>query len=126
MKTASRGDILLDAIFDDVDQRLNPDGEECWHCGGDGVTYDCIDGCCVDAEAGCEDCARPRIECRLYTGRRARAVREEVIKSNDVDIAIAWLKSIDRWHGGITEEQIKAELSKAAEKLAPCGPGSSV
>ncbi len=31
-----RGTILLDAIYDDVDQRLNPDNEECWHCGGEG------------------------------------------------------------------------------------------
>ena len=114
----TRGEVLLDLIYDEVDQRLNPDGEECSHCGGEGATYDCIDGCCVDAESGCSDCERPCLECKLYAGRRARAVREEVIKANDVDVAAAWLKSIKRWRDGITEDQIRAELVAAAEKLA--------
>lgn len=31
--------------------------EECGNCGGEGVTYDCIDGQCLDAEIGCDLCA---------------------------------------------------------------------
>lgn len=112
-----RGEILLDMIYDEVNQRLNPDGEECWHCGGEGETWDCIDGCCVDQDIGCPLCRRDCIECKLYAGRRAKAVREEVIKSNDVGIATAWLKSIGRWSDGITEDQIKAELVKANTTL---------
>lgn len=110
----SHGEILLDMIFDEADQHLNPNGEECWHCGGEGATYDCIDGCCEDAESGCEKCERPCIECKLYAGRRAKFVHEEVIRSNDVRIATAWLKNIGRWHDGITEEQIKEQLAAAA------------
>jgi len=34
------------------------DGHDCGNCGGDGVTYDCIDGFCVDAESGCDMCER--------------------------------------------------------------------
>jgi hypothetical protein len=114
----TRGEVLLDLIYDEVDQRLNPGGEECWYCGGEGATYDCIDDCCVDAESGCPDCERPCLECKLYAGRRARAVREEVIKANDVDIATAWLKSIKRWRDDITEDQIRDELARVIEKLA--------
>lgn len=32
------------------------DGEECGQCGGEGYTYDCIDGCCLHAEEGCDLC----------------------------------------------------------------------
>lgn len=32
--------------------------DSCPNCGGEGVIYDCIDGCCEDAESGCELCER--------------------------------------------------------------------
>jgi hypothetical protein len=70
-----KGERILDVIYDEVDGRLNPDGEECWYCGGEGETYDCIDGCCLDAERGCPDCARRCLECFLYAGRRHRQAR---------------------------------------------------
>lgn len=41
---------------DQYDDEL--DGESCGNCGGEGFTYLCIDGCCVDAEEGCDLCAR--------------------------------------------------------------------
>lgn len=41
---------------DQYDDEL--DGEDCGNCGGEGFTYHCIDGCCVNAEDGCELCAR--------------------------------------------------------------------
>lgn len=34
------------------------DDDECGNCGGEGVTYDCIDGCCMNAEDGCDLCMR--------------------------------------------------------------------
>lgn len=34
------------------------DDEECWNCGGEGETFDCFDGFCLDAEIGCELCTR--------------------------------------------------------------------
>lgn len=114
MDQLTRGERILDYIYDDVDQRLNPGGEECWHCGGEGYTFDCIDGCCLDAEVGCEDCSRDCVECKIYAGQRAKAVREEVIKSNSVEVATAWLKSVGRWRDDITEDQIKAQLADAA------------
>lgn len=120
-----RGEVLLACIYDDVDNRLNPGGEECWHCGGEGETYDCIDGCCVDAESGCPDCARPCIECRIAAGQRAKAIREEVIKSDDIDIARAWIKEQGRLRADTTDDMIreqmaaaKAELEKTAQPTA--------
>jgi hypothetical protein len=117
MNDRTRGEIMLDFIYDEVDQRLNPNGEECWNCGGEGATFDCIDGCCVDAESGCEDCERPCIECKINAGLRAKAIREEVIKSNDIETAIAWIKSVGRWRDDITHESVRAELELAADKL---------
>ena len=114
----TRGEYMLDLIYDEVDQRLNPSGDECWNCGGEGMTYDCFDGCCVDAESGCPDCERPCVECKINAGIRAKAVREEVIKSGDVGIAVAWLKQIGRWSDDITDNQIKAQLAEATASLS--------
>ena len=108
-----RGELLLNAIIEEVDKSLNPDGDDCWHCGGEGETYDCIDGCCEDSESGCELCARPCIECAIYERNRAKAIREEVIKSTDTDIAIAWLKSIGRWSDDISRDRVSAEMMAA-------------
>lgn len=33
-------------------------GEDCGNCGGEGYVFDCIDGCCEDAEVGCDLCTR--------------------------------------------------------------------
>lgn len=111
-----RGELLLDAILDDIEMKLNPDGEDCWHCGGEGYTHDCFDGLCMSAEDGCEDCARRCPECVIYKGRVAKALREEVIKSGDVDLATAWLKHIGRWNDSITPERVRDELAKATKQ----------
>ena len=34
------------------------DDEDCGQCDGSGYTYDCIDGCCANAEEGCRLCER--------------------------------------------------------------------
>lgn len=109
-----RGEALLDAITDDVMRSLNPNDDDCWHCGGEGYTHDCFDGFCEMAEEGCEDCSRQCIECAIYNGKVAKAVREEVIKTGDVDTAIAWLKSIGRWNDTITRDRVADELAKAS------------
>ncbi len=31
---------------------------ECWNCGGEGFHFDCLDGCCLDADVGCDLCTR--------------------------------------------------------------------
>lgn len=125
-KDLERGERVLEAIYDEVDQRLNPDNEECWHCGGEGETYDCIDGCCVDAESGCADCARPCPECRIHAGARAKAIRIEVVKSDDVAVAVAWLKSQSRWNDTITLDQVRDEMAKARAKLDEPKPGVEI
>nr|RAW03981.1 hypothetical protein DBT41_10090 [Aerococcus urinae] len=112
-----RGEMLLNAIYEDVDQRLNPNGEECWHCGGEGETFDCFDGFCRDADFGCPDCTTACPECRINSAERAKAIREEVIKSEDIDIARAWLKSVGRLSEGISADQILRELKTAKAKL---------
>lgn len=118
MADIAKGERLLEFVQDDVDRRLNPDDAECWYCGGEGETYDCIDGCCEDAESGCPDCAHPCYECAMAKRDRLKAVREEVITSGDVHLAAAWLKSIGRWRPEITDDQIRAELNAAKAKLA--------
>lgn len=35
------------------------DQGECWRCGGEGFVFYCWDGCCLDAEIGCDDCTQP-------------------------------------------------------------------
>ncbi len=34
------------------------DNDGCWNCDGDGYVWDCIDGCCENAEDGCDLCTR--------------------------------------------------------------------
>jgi hypothetical protein len=115
---AERAGRMLDAIYDDVDHRLNPSGEGCWHCGGEGETSECFEEfACIDPEGGCADCRRPCPECRLYAADRAKAVREEVIKMADVDVAIAWLKAVGRWNSGVTREQVEKEIAIARTAL---------
>lgn len=38
--------------------------DDCPHCGGEGVIYDCIDGQCLDAEIGCDLCSQNCDYCR--------------------------------------------------------------
>src|SRR6185437_1127601 len=118
MNKETRGEVLLDAIYDEIDQALNPSGEDCPECGGDGYTYHCFEEwACFDPEGGCSECARRCLWCAELNRDRLKAVREEVIKSDDVDIARAWLKSIGRWRDNITDEQIRTQLAAKREKL---------
>ncbi len=32
--------------------------DECPVCGGEGFWSECFDGCCLDADYGCDDCTR--------------------------------------------------------------------
>lgn len=112
-----RGERILDAIHDDVNNDLNPEGDSCWHCGGDGYTHDCVDGFCLDAEIGCEDCTRPCPECLIRKRDHAKAVRRAVVESGDVEVAAAWLKEVGRWSDDITMEQIGAELDAARSAM---------
>jgi hypothetical protein len=40
------------------------DDNVCQVCGGEGFTFDCFDGCCEDAEVGCDDCCVVCHECK--------------------------------------------------------------
>jgi hypothetical protein len=105
-----RGEVLLEFIEDEVRQRLNPDNEDCWHCGGEGETFDCIDGCCLDADSGCELCKRDCLECRINEITFKKSVRIEVLRTLDIDIAIAWLKSRDKWSDRLTRHDVLLNL----------------
>lgn len=118
-----RGERLLEAIYEEVEQKLGLTGDDCWHCGGEGYTYDCIDGCCEDAESGCPQCERRCPECAEREHAFRNAVREDVIASGDVDLATAWLKSVGRWRDDITRERITAELEVAASKASESDDG---
>lgn len=39
------------------------DDGSCPRCGDDGFVFECIDGCCLDADVGCDLCTRPCPEC---------------------------------------------------------------
>lgn len=117
MGETKRAEELLAAIYDEVELRLNPGDEDCWNCGGEGVVHDCFDGCCDDSEFGCDVCTRECPECVIFKYQRAKAVREEVIRSNDPDLAIAWLKEIGRWNDGISREEVISQLRQANDSL---------
>ena len=118
MGKRSRGEILLDAIDEEVMQRLNPSGEDCPECGGDGYIYDCFEEwACIDPEGGCSECARRCLWCAELKRDRLKGVREEVIKSDDIEIATAWLKQIGRWRDSITVEQIKDAMAAERRKM---------
>lgn len=34
------------------------DDDSCWQCDGEGYLFSCIDGCCLDADIGCDLCER--------------------------------------------------------------------
>lgn len=108
----SKENFLLNAIYDDAHQELNPSGDDCWHCGGDGYTYDCIDGCCVDADSGCADCASRCQECRIFEARIEKYVRVQVLRAMDVPLAMAWAKRKGR--GALAtkmdEREVRANL----------------
>ena len=117
-RTDERAKVLFGLLVDDVDRRMNPNDDECWHCGGEGYVADCFDGFCVDAEGGCEECTRRCPECARYSYNRLKAIREEVIKSGDVDIAREWLRSVGRWSDDISTEQITQHLEDARVALS--------
>ena len=35
----------------------------CPYCGGEGVVFECFDGCCEDSEIGCDDCTETCPHC---------------------------------------------------------------
>jgi hypothetical protein len=43
------------------------DDDECWQCGGEGVTYSCFEEfACIDPEGGCDECER---RCDVCNGK---------------------------------------------------------
>jgi hypothetical protein len=39
------------------------DEDDCGECGGEGYVFDCFDGCCADADIGCDLCTTPCMNC---------------------------------------------------------------
>lgn len=113
-----RGERILEAIHEDISHKLNPSGDDCWHCGGEGYTHDCIDGCCENAAEGCAECEQRCPECAASEYAYRNEVRKAVIESGDVDVAVAWLKEIGRWRDDITTDRVQEELQAAASKSA--------
>jgi hypothetical protein len=104
----SKENFLLSALYDDAQQTLNPSGDDCWQCGGEGYTFDCIDGCCCDAEAGCETCASRCPECRSFEANIERYVRVQILRAMDVPLAIAWAKRKGR--GDLADKMSEREV----------------
>jgi len=57
-------------VSEEIDYQIDGPEVECWQCAGEGVIYSCFDGLCVDAEEGCDDCARRCDICRGKGGWR--------------------------------------------------------
>lgn len=96
--------------FLDVAAPSAGDEEECWHCGGEGWTYDCIDGCCEDAEEGCELCAQQCVECVRRVRDELRAERVAILRALDVDLAIGWLYGYSSRRESLTRADVLREL----------------
>lgn len=117
-----RGARILGLIQDEIQQRLNPSGDDCQTCGGDGVVFECFDGFCQDAEAGCEDCTRRCQECARANYDRLRGVRLEVLRSLDVDTAAAWLREVGRLTTATTAAEVLANIHAARSREASFTP----
>ena len=102
----SRENFLLDAIYDDARQELNPSGEDCPECGGEGWIADCFDGCCIEADSGCEDCMRRCVECVRHEAAIERYVRVQVLRAMDIPLARAWAQRKGRSAAQITDQQV--------------------
>ncbi len=108
-----RGERILECITDEVLHRLNPNGEDCFNCGGEGETHDCLDGHCEDAESGCDMCTRKCFECVSFAAQVAKAVRVEVLRSFDINLATAWAKRQGRWREEISDAEVLANIHAA-------------
>jgi hypothetical protein len=106
----SKENALLDMLFDQAHFDLNPSDDDCPNCGGEGYTFDCIDGCCADAESGCEDCAKRCVECLRFEGAIRRHVELDVLRSMDLPLAKEFLRRTNRWSERITERKLLANL----------------
>lgn len=62
----------VQAIIDD--QMFQDD--DCGQCGGEGYTWDCIDGCCLHAEEGCDLCTRRCDWCNPPTPKQKQEAAE--------------------------------------------------
>lgn len=50
-----------------ADYHCGDDDDDCWQCGGEGVTYDCFEEfACIDPEGGCDECER---RCDVCNGK---------------------------------------------------------
>ena len=113
VQAAKRENHILDRIYDEVHHELNPSDDDCPECGGEGYIANCIDGLCFDAESGCEDCMRRCVECARFEIRVRKAVRLEVLRLMDVDVAIAFARRTNRWSDKITRTAVLANLHAA-------------
>lgn len=111
------GESALSMIADEIDREMNPNNEECWYCSGEGETFDCIDGCCANAEDGCYICRRVCPECLYTKAERAKKLRYSVIELGNVYVAAAWIKSVGRWNDDITAERIMDEMEKCRVEI---------
>jgi len=102
-ETAER---VLDLIHAEVDRELNPGGDECLDCGGEGVVHDCFDGLCMNAEWGCGDCRRNCAECARHERKARHRVLVAVLHYNDLELTTAWLKSTAGSDTGMTPGEI--------------------
>lgn len=67
------GDLCKQCFIDD---QIFSNDEDCGQCDGSGYTYDCIDGCCVNAEDGCHLCEQRCDFCNPPTVKQVQADAE--------------------------------------------------
>lgn len=57
-EVVSHGQSMDEAAADNFGLTADDLDEECSECGGEGFIFDCFDGCCANADIGCDDCTR--------------------------------------------------------------------
>lgn len=78
-------------VQDYIDSHMFYD-EDCGQCDGSGYWYHCIDGCCINAEEGCNLCARRCDFCNPFKPTPEQA-KEQAELSKMLGDAIAKTKT---------------------------------
>jgi hypothetical protein len=110
----------------DYDDPGSSDWPICYECGGEGFVADCFDGCCLDAEWGCDDCTERCSECQGKGGWRQIFAGDRVMSDmGDEELGRECMPlacpAAHLWCGALIQEPTRAglvRLIKVGRELA--------